>query len=181
MPPQDPPDAERGLSPMSPGSPQADDHEALYHADGAIIDPLIDPVEDESMLRPVVRPAEALEDTGGFARHLAQHVIDSWNHSAAEETQVDWPQPETGAETPHAPAAYRFEDLSSAPVFPTSTFFHQMCASGERRRLTPNDLAMTPGRLRRCKAPIPSIRLPTKHHGSRLGGRYFRPDTWSRN
>ncbi len=117
---QDPPYAEKGLSPARSDSPQSD--EATV-AGGSMIDPLIDQRDHESVLQPVVRPAEESEDTGGFTRHLAQHVIDSWNHSAAEETHADWPEAEIAEDPPHGSASYRFEDSSSAPVFPTSTFF----------------------------------------------------------
>ncbi|GAA1147026.1 threonine/serine ThrE exporter family protein [Nesterenkonia lutea] len=88
----------------------------------AAIDPRIDPSDHEAVLLPVVHPAEEPEETGSFAQHLTRHVIDSWNHSAAEETHHDLP--ETNEPTSfHAPEPYRFEDSSAPPTFPTSTYF----------------------------------------------------------
>lgn len=87
------------------------------------IDPRIDRDEHEAILSPVVRPAEEPEEEVGFARSLTQQVRDSWNHSAAEETLHDWPETQAESASSHDAEAYRFEDSSARPLFPTATYF----------------------------------------------------------
>ncbi|MGJ9372809.1 threonine/serine exporter family protein [Nesterenkonia sp. CF4.4] len=96
------------------------------------IDPRIDRDEHEALLRPIVRPAEEPEDDVGFARSLTLHVLDSWHHSAAEETLHDWPEAVHDPEVQGSPESYRFEDLTSAPQFPTTTYFPPDAGGGAR-------------------------------------------------
>lgn len=87
------------------------------------IDPRIDREDRETLLRPLVRPAQEIEDEQGFARTLTQHVVDSWNHAAAEEAHHDWPEAQSPPEAAPDTESYRFEDLSAPPLFPSARYF----------------------------------------------------------
>lgn len=90
---------------------------------GAAIDPRIHREDQEALLRPVVRPTQEQEGELGFARSLTQHVLDSWNHAAAEEAHHDWPEAQTPSAAAPDTEPYRFEDSSAPPLFPRATYF----------------------------------------------------------
>lgn len=127
--PQDSRQSETELAPSSPGLAHQLSAEEREHGSGAI-DPRIHREDQEAILLPVVRPAEGAEEEIGFARTFTQHVIDSWNQSAAEETQHDWPEAGDESAETHPPETYRFEDASAPPLFPTATYFPPDAAAG---------------------------------------------------
>ena len=134
MQPHDSPQSHTGFVPVDPDAvrePARDSAETDADTHLAI-DPRIDRDEHEALLRPIVRPAEEPEDDVGFARSLTQHVLDSWHHSAAEETLHDWPEAVHDPEVQGSPESYRFEDLTSAPQFPTTTYFPPDAGGGSR-------------------------------------------------
>ncbi|WP_218221910.1 threonine/serine exporter ThrE family protein [Nesterenkonia sp. Act20] len=120
--PQDSRQSETEIAPSGHDGAHQPSAEETDHA-AAAIDPRIHPEDQEAILLPVVRPAEDSEEEVGFARTLTQHVIDSWNQSAAEETQHDWPDAEVESASTDPPETYRFEDASEPPLFPTATYF----------------------------------------------------------
>lgn len=97
--------------------------EATASHPAAAIDPRIDREDQEALLQPLVRPTQESEGELGFARSLTQHVVDSWNHSAAEEALHDWPEAQTPPSAAPDTEAYRFEDSSAPPLFPRATYF----------------------------------------------------------
>ncbi|NYJ15749.1 threonine/serine exporter family protein [Nesterenkonia sandarakina] len=90
---------------------------------GAAIDPRIDRQDQAALPRPIVRPAEEPETELSFTQSLTQHVVDSWNHSAAEEAHLDWPESRQDQDSAPDREPYRFEDSSAPPLFPTGTYF----------------------------------------------------------
>ncbi|MBO0594697.1 threonine/serine exporter family protein [Nesterenkonia sp. E16_7] len=100
---------------------ESDEDAASPPADA--IDPRIDREDRETLLRPLVRPTQEIEDEQGFARTLTQHVVDSWNHAAAEEAHHDWPEAQSPPEAAPDTESYRFEDLSAPPLFPSARYF----------------------------------------------------------
>lgn len=142
--PQDSRQAETELAPSSPDAAHQASAEDADHA-AAAIDPRIHREDQEAILLPVVRPADdGEEEELGFARTLTQHVIDSWNHSAAEETQHDWPDAVDESAATHPPETYRFEDASAPPLFPTATYFPPDAAEGSGPWTRPQPLQHQP-------------------------------------